>query len=310
MSGPLRWVALFSGQGGQRAEPVAQMSATLPDELRDAWQRALADAGVAVDHLDDATLARNRVAQPTLVALELAAFARIAASAPPVLVAGYSVGEVAACAAAGGMTSVDAIDIAATRARLMDEAVSVPCALAAVLGLGERDVAALCVRTGVAIAIRNGTRHFVVGGPSTSLAAFIEQASAAGATRACALAVHTPAHTPWLASAVPRFADALRPRVRARLRVPSLAAIDASRVRTGDEAVAALSRQLATALDWAACMDVVAEAQPDAVVEIGPGNALARMFADAVPDIPVRALAEFKDPAAATAWMERQRRAV
>ena len=92
MSGPLRWVALFSGQGSQRAEPVAQMSATLPADLRDAWQRALADAGVSVDHLDDATLARNRVAQPTLVALELAAFARIAASAPPVLVAGYSVG--------------------------------------------------------------------------------------------------------------------------------------------------------------------------------------------------------------------------
>jgi len=73
--------------------------------------------------------------------------------------------------------------------------------------------------------------------------------------------------------------------------------------------VAALSRQLAMTLDWAACMDVVAEVQPDAVVEIGPGNALARMFADAVPDVPVRALADFKDPAAAMAWMQKQRRA-
>ena len=308
MPGQLRWVALFSGQGGQRAAHVADMSATLPADLRAAWQRALGSAGASIDHLDDATLARNRVAQPTLVAFELAAFARLAASAPPVLVAGYSVGEVAACAAAGGMAAVDAIDVAATRARLMDEAVSVPGALAAVLGLGERDVVALCARTGVAVAIRNGPRHFVVGGPSSSLADFIEQAPLCGATRACALSVHTPAHTPWLASAVPLFAAALRPCVHA-LRVPALAGIDASRVRTAEEAVAALSRQLAMTLDWAACMDVVAEAQPDAVVEIGPGNALARMFADAVPDVPVRALADFKDPTAAMAWMQKQRRA-
>lgn len=307
MSGAVRWVALFSGQGAQRTEHVAHWRAALPDDLRDAWQRALASAAVSIDALDDAVLARNRVAQPTLVAFELATFERVAKQALPVLVAGYSVGEVAACAAAGGIAAVDAVALAATRARLMDDAVSVPCGLAAVLGLAEPELVPLCERADAAIAIRNGPRHFVVGGPSSSLALMMDAALAAGATRACALPVHTPAHTRWLASAVPLFAQALRPLVRSRLDVPALAGIDASRVRTGDEAVAALSRQLATALDWAACMDVIAEAQPDAVLEIGPGNALARMFADAVPGIAVRALADFQDPSAAVGWMERQR---
>ena len=304
----LRWVALFSGQGGQRAEHVSQMASTMSPELRDARQHALASAGAHVDALDDAALARNRVAQPSLVAYELAAFELVAANTPPVLVAGYSVGELAACAAAGGMPHTEAVALAATRARLMDEAVAVACGLAAVLGLAAADVGALCERTGVAIAIRNGPRHFVVGGPATALASFIAEAMIAGATRACALSVHTPAHTAWLSSAVAPFADALRPLIGARLRVPSLAGIDASRVRTHDEAVNALSRQLATTLDWAACMDAVAEAQPDAVLEIGPGNALARMFTEAQPAIAVRALADFKTAAAAVAWMEKQRR--
>jgi len=302
----VRWVALFSGQGGQRASHVAPMRAMLSPELHEAWMRAL--PGIVADDLDDEALARNRVAQPTLVAFELAAFARIACDVPPVLVAGYSVGEVAACAAAGGMQSGDAVALAATRARLMDEAVGVPAGLAAVLGLTERDLAPMCVRHGVAVAIRNGPRHFVIGGIESPLEAFIHDALAAGATRACRLAVNTPAHTPLLASAVTKLADALRPLARGPLRIPALAGIDGSRVRTSEDAIAALSRQIATTLDWAACMDVVAESQPDAVLEIGPSDALARMFADAKPGIAVRALAEFKEPTAAVAWLSRQRR--
>lgn len=307
MRAGVRWVALFSGQGGQRIEHLAPMRAMLSDDLQRAWQEALLAAGVAPDALDDATLARNRVAQPTLVAYELAAFARVAADLPPALVAGYSVGEVAACAAAGGLPAPDAVALAATRARLMDEAVDVPCLLVAVLGLLERELRPVCERHDAQIAIRNGPRHFVVGAASSTADALLRDALAAGATRACALPVNTPAHTRRLQSAVPLFADALRPLVQP-LRVPALAGIDGSRVRSTSEVIDALSRQLSTTLDWAACMDVVAEAQPDAVLEIGPGDALARMLAEVHPDIPVRALAAFKEPAAAAGWLARQHR--
>jgi [acyl-carrier-protein] S-malonyltransferase len=278
------------------------MRALLPDALRDAWYRALAAAGADAGDLDDEALARNRIAQPTLVAFALASFASLRAAAPPALFAGYSIGELAACAAAGGMSATDAIAAAATRAQLMDEAVGTPCGLAAVLGLAEREVASLCARSRVAIAIRNGPAHFVVGGAQSNLASFIDEAIAEGATRACRLPVHTPAHTPLLAAVVPRFADALRPVVR-NLGVPSLAGIDGSRVRSARQAVDALSRQIAATIDWSVCMDVVAEAQAGAVLEIGPGNALARMFGDAHPDIPVRALSEFREPAAAAGWL-------
>jgi [acyl-carrier-protein] S-malonyltransferase len=141
------------------------------------------------------------------------------------------------------------------------------------------------------------------------LDALIEKSLALGATRAQALCVTTPAHTRWLDAAVPRFAEALQANVREPLRIPMLSGIDASRLRTAKDAVLALSRQLATRLDWAACMDAIAEVQADAVVEIGPGNALARMIMEAAPDVRARALDEFRDPAAAVAWISRQTRA-
>lgn len=304
----MRWVALFSGQGGQRAVHAHALAQHLADPLRAAWDVALARAEVTSASLDDAALARNRVAQPTLAAWQVAAWAHVAADLPaPVLVAGYSVGEIAACSAAGGYDGATAIRVAAARAEAMDAAMTAPSGLVAVLGLAEDAVAALAATTGVAIAIRNGPRHFIVGGTDPALAAFRTAATAAGAARVQRLCVNTPAHTAALAPAVPRFAavlsEALRP---GRLAVPMRSAVDAAAVRTGAEAAAALARQLAAPLDWAACMDVVVELAPDAVLEIGPGDALARMFGEAAPGIAVRSLDAFRSPAAAALWLRRQ----
>ncbi len=173
----------------------------------------------------------------------------------------------------------------------MDDAVAVPSGLAAVLGLEEAEVAAACERAGAAIAIRNGPRHLVVGGPDDAIALVCAQALERGATRAFALPVATPAHTRWLASAVAPFADVLAPHAR-EPRIAMISAIDASRLRTSRDVVSALSRQLATRLDWQACMEAIGEARADAVLEIGPGNALARMIADALPG--VRAFDDFR----------------
>jgi [acyl-carrier-protein] S-malonyltransferase len=297
----VRWIAIASGQGGQRFEHVARVASSA---LRDAWRRAIGDGDV-----DDASLSENRIAQPTLVAWQLDAYASVAPQLPPpMLVAGYSVGEVTACAIAGGLANADAVAVAGDRARLMDAAAPRACVLGAVLGLAQPDVAALCMRHGAAIAIRNGARHFIVGGPRAQVETIIADAARAGAARAHVLAVHTPAHTPMLAAAVAPFAAVLARSVRTPLRIPMISAIDGARLAARDDVVTALSRQLATMLDWASCMDVIGEMQPDAVLEIGPSGALARMFAEACPDIPARAIEDFRDPHAAAAWVSAQQR--
>jgi len=297
----VRWVAIASGQGGQRLEHA---SAVARSTHADAWRRAVGE------WVPDAlTIARNDIAQPTLVAWQLDACAAVAARLPPpVLVAGYSVGEIAACAIAGGCLADEAIGIAAERARLMDAAAPADCALGAVVGLPRRDVDTMCARHGAAVAIRNGPRHFVVGGVRTGVERTLADADAAGAVRAHLLAVSTPAHTHLLDAAVAPFAQVLARFVHAPLRIPMISAIDAARIASPAQVVDALSRQLATMLDWASCMDAIAEMQPDAVLEIGPCNALARMFAEACPGVPVRAIEDFRDPAAASAWVSAQRR--
>ena len=287
----VRWVAIASGQGGQRPEHAQRAAASA---LGDAWRRAVGGAvggeeGAEMESIH--AIAANRVAQPTIAAWQLDAWSSLATRLPPpVLVAGYSVGEVAACAIAGAFAPADAI------------------ALAAILGLQERDVVSLCEGRDAAIAIRNGPRHFIVGGRREDVERIVADALAAGAARAHALAVSTPAHTPWLAAAVPRFAQCLARTNPAPLRSPMISAIDAARIATPGDVVCALSRQIATRLDWAACMDAIGEMQPDAVLELGPCNALARMFAEAVPGVPVRAIEDFRDPAAAAAWVLAQSR--
>ena len=71
------------------------------------------------------------------------------------------------------------------------------------------------------------------------------------------------------------------------------------------DAVRALTAQVAQTIDWSTCMDTVLEYAPDAVLEIGPCNALARMLAERAPELPVRAVDDFSGDTAVVDWLER-----
>ena len=126
---------------------------------------------------------------------------------------------------------------------------------------------------------------------------------AAGASRLVHLAVHTPSHTALLAAAAVDFEKRLNLLPDSRLAFPVLSAIDATPARTGRAALAALARQICTRLDWAACLQTVREMQPDVVLEIGPGNALARLFAELAPEVPVRACDDFRSREGILHWL-------
>jgi [acyl-carrier-protein] S-malonyltransferase len=173
----------------------------------------------------------------------------------------------------------------------------------AVLGLDEALVATLAAEYGLAIAIRNAPRHYVIAGPRSGIDATAPRLEAAGAARLVHLAVHTPSHTALLASAAVNFEKQLNLLPDSRLAFPVLSAIDATPARSGRVALNALARQICTPLDWAACMQTVLEMQPDAVLEIGPGNALARLFAELAPNVPVRACDDFRSREGILSWV-------
>ncbi|RIX44075.1 MAG: malonate decarboxylase subunit epsilon [Rhodocyclales bacterium GT-UBC] len=300
----MRLALLFSGQGGQGLLHWQQLAAAVDGPLGDGLRQALPGIADAATVVGPEGLARNRIAQPLIFAGQMLWWEALRSRLPrPICAAGYSLGEVAACAAAGAFGADEGLALAVERAQLMDHAAPGEFCMLAVLGLDESLVAELAAAEGLAIAIRNAPRHLVVAGRRTGILAVAGRFAAAGASRLVHLAVQTPSHTPLLAEAAARFGQRLAILPERRLAFPVLSAIDATPARQASAACAALARQICTPLDWAACLQAVLEMQPDAVLEIGPGNALVRLFGELAPAIPARAVDDFRSADGVVAWL-------
>ncbi|MDW7601630.1 malonate decarboxylase subunit epsilon, partial [Stenotrophomonas maltophilia] len=192
--------------------------------------------------------------------------------------------------------------LAAQRAQLMDGASPADAGLQAVLGLERHVLQPLCDLHGAHMAIANGQDHFIVGGTHASLLRLADAAQAQGADIR-PLPVNVPAHTPLLAAAVAPFAAALDASPLQAPRLPLLAGIDARPVRDRAMAVHTLSAQLAQTIEWAQVMRQAFERGARVFLQLGPGNALARMVAPAYPCCEVRAVEEFQSLEGAAAWV-------
>jgi [acyl-carrier-protein] S-malonyltransferase len=220
----------------------------------------------------------------------------------PAAVAGYSVGELAAFGAAGVIDPAVAASLAPLRAAAMDQcAARVPGGLLAVSGLSESRVERLRVASGLAVAIRNGKESVVLGGPKAGLdkAQALAMAEGAQTTR---LRVDVASHTPWMQEAADQFLQTL---ADVPLRAPRVALFSnaADRVRDAASARVALAAQIATTVRWDECMENVVARQVRCVLEVGPGQALARMWNQRYPDVPARACDDFRSAAAIAAWL-------
>lgn len=300
----MRLALLFSGQGGQGPAHWQQVQAGADGELGEALSRVLpgiADPSFAVN---PEKLAKNKIAQPLIFAQQMLLWGQLQRHLPrPICAAGYSLGEMAACCAAGAFSAIEGVALCVERATLMDGAATGEHGMLAVLGLDDGLVEALAEEAGLAVAIRNAPRHLVVAGPRAGIATVAGKFEAAGASRLVHLSVQTPSHTPLLAKAAVGFNERLDLLPDRRLAFPVLSAIDATVARTARPALDALARQICTPLDWAACLQAVREMQPDAVLEIGPGNALARLFGELAPEIPVRACDDFRSVEGIVRWL-------
>lgn len=293
---------LCPGQGAQHAamfDRVRDLPATRHtlDRASTVLGRDVFSAAAADDRFD------NAQAQPLLCAATLAQWQGLRDNVPtPTLVAGYSIGELAAHAIAGSFDATTCLALAAQRAQLMDGASPADAGLQAVLGLERHVLQPLCDLHGAHMAIANGQDHFIVGGTHASLLRLADAAQAQGADIR-PLPVHVPAHTPLLAAAVAPFAAALHASPLRAPRLPLLAGIDARPVRDRAMAVHTLSAQLAQTIEWAQVMRQAFERGARVFLQLGPGNALARMVALSYPCCEVRAVEEFQSLEGAAAWV-------
>src|SRR5271155_5088907 len=239
----------------------------------------------------------------------MAAWAVFAAKAPrPLVVAGYSVGELAAWGVAGLLDYKGVLDLAAQRAAAMDKATTEPSGLVAIRGLRRDALDPICQAHGAYVAIVNAEDQMLVGGTRRALDAVVHDARAAGAERTTVLPVAVPSHTPLMAEASQSFRQALG-KAHLSAEVPSgvrlLSGIDGDTVFDVRAGADKLARQIQQTVDWAACMQSCRAAGVTKVVELGPGNALARFMREFMPDGDVHSLSEFHSLTGFKHWMQR-----
>lgn len=310
----LRLAILCPGQGAQHAgmfdmlrnDPLA--SAFLTQSALSSHLQAPLETVLS----DPAQLFANRNAQPLIVAAQLAAWQVLREpladlAGAPLVVAGYSVGELAAYAVAGVIDPVESVALAARRATAMTEAASVQPAqgLMSIGGL-PLSVAQQCLANHAAyVAIVTGEDTLIAGGAGTALQAAADELAAAGA-RTSALPVGLASHTPLMQAATGILAAEL-----AALQLGSpgpalLAGVTGQAIADAAQAQALLVRQLVEPIQWAGCMDAMAERGVTVALELGPGAALSRMLRERHPQIACRSLADFRTISGALAWLGRQ----
>ncbi len=230
----------FPGQGSQAVGMGAALAETYPAarEVFDEVDAALGEklSGLIFDGPgDDLTLTRN--AQPALMAVSLAAMAVLRDGGFEPLdriayVAGHSLGEYSALAAAGSLTIADAARLLRTRGEAMQAAVPVgEGAMAAIIGLDFDAVAALTAEAAEGEVCQpandNGGGQVVISGRAAAVARAVALAPERGARRALPLPVSAPFHSALMQPAADVMADALAAVDLKAPRVPLVANVTA-----------------------------------------------------------------------------------
>jgi [acyl-carrier-protein] S-malonyltransferase len=234
-------------------------------------------------------LKRTVNAQPALVTMSTAYWRLLSAQGfACAVVAGHSLGEYSALVAAGALTFSDALRLVRQRGQLMEEAAAAnPGAMAAVIGLSDEDVQALCAEVaaehGVLVpANYNAPGQVVVSGVAPAITALRATAKARGA-RAIPLAVSGGFHSPLMDAAAAAFAVVLD---AVKIAIPALPIIpNVSAEPTSDPAVIRemLSRQITGSVQWVRTLSTIQAMGVHTFVEIGPGNVLTGLVQRTLP---------------------------
>jgi [acyl-carrier-protein] S-malonyltransferase len=279
---------IFPGQGSQAvgmgkalAEAFPQAKAVF-DEVDEALSQKLSSL-MWEGPAEDLTLTANT--QPALMAVSLAAIRVLAAEAGldlgthAAFVAGHSLGEYSALAAAGSLSVADTARLLRIRGNAMQNAVPVgQGAMAALLGL-EFDVALEVAREAAQgevcdAANDNGGAQVVVSGHKSAVERAVAIAQTKGAKRAVMLTVSAPFHCALMQPAADAMREALGSVTVNAPAVPVVANVEATPITDPVAIRDALVRQVTGTVRWRESVAYMAAQGVESFYEVGSGKVL------------------------------------
>lgn len=294
---------IFPGQGSQALGMLAELATEYP-VIQATFAAASAvlnyDLWQLTQQGPETQLNQTEFTQPALLAAGVAVW-RVWQQyqlPEPQLFAGHSLGEYTALVCADAVDFADAIKLVAARGRYMQAAAGDQGAMAAIIGLDEQQVTAICVTAAeqeiVAPANFNAQGQIVIAGHSAAVERAVELAKAQGAKLAKRLAVSVPSHCILMHPAAEQLAVDL---AQITITVPRIPVLNNVAVAINNEPAAiksALIQQLYQPVRWVESVQYLAAQGIDALVECGPGKVLTGLSKRITPAIPTWPLYDMK----------------
>jgi [acyl-carrier-protein] S-malonyltransferase len=267
---------LFPGQGSQTPEMRDTVAEVRPDLL------SLAEQIVGEDPFARAEEGTN-FAQPAIFCASLAGWEALGRPEGDMM-AGHSLGELAALVAAGSLTEREGLELVALRGRLMQQSgeQAGDGSMIALLGKGAADHASeLADAHGLAVANDNSPGQIVLSGDRTKFAAAEAGAKEVG-LRAMELPVAGAFHSPMMAGAVPEFEAAL---ARVSVSTPRVTVLSAVSAAPFEDVRAQLAQALTMPVRWRETLLAMRELGAERFVEVGPGRVLTGLAKRTLSDV-------------------------
>jgi [acyl-carrier-protein] S-malonyltransferase len=267
---------VFPGQGSQTPEMRDLVSEVRPDLLAQATEVVGTDPFARTDE-------GTNYAQPAIFCASLAGWAVIGRPEAE-LMAGHSLGELAALVAAGALDEREGLELVALRGRLMHEAGEQAGhgGMVAVLGRGASDHAAeIAEVSGLVVANDNSPMQVVLSGTKDGLPAALAHAKELG-LRATELDVTGAFHSPLMASAVPEFERALQ---ATTFTTPRATVVSAVTAQPFTDPRRELADALTQPVRWRETMLTLRELGAERFIDVGPGRVLTGLAKRTLSDV-------------------------
>jgi [acyl-carrier-protein] S-malonyltransferase len=267
---------MFPGQGSQTPEMRDDVERDRPDLLE------LVTEIVGEDPFPKAEEGTN-YAQPAIFCASLAGWDRLGRPDAD-LMAGHSLGELAALVAAGSLEERDGLELVALRGRLMQESgeAAGDGGMLALLGRGAADHAAeLAEAHGLSVANDNSPQQVVLSGAKQALPAAADAAKELG-LRAVELSVSGAFHSPMMAAAVPEFEQAVK---QVKISPPRVEVLSAVTAEPFADVAAQLTEALTSPVRWRETLIAMHERGAERFVEVGPGRVLSGLVKRTLSDV-------------------------